>query len=46
MDSLQSAKSVKLCRFILFDADDLRTFERAAKKLEKMHSFQIEKANS
>jgi O-acetyl-ADP-ribose deacetylase (regulator of RNase III) len=46
IDSLQSAKSVKLCRFILFDADDLRTFERAAKKLEKMHSFQIEKANS
>jgi len=46
IDALQSAKSVKLCRFILFDADDLRTFERAAKKLEKMHSFQIEKANS
>jgi len=46
IDALQSAKSVKLCRFILFDTDDLRTFERAAKKLENMHSFQIEKANS
>jgi len=46
IDALQSAKSVKLCRFILFDSDDLRTFERAAKKLEKTFSFQIEKANS
>src|SRR5579864_938242 len=46
IDALQSAKSVKLCRFILFDADDLCAFERAAKKLEKTHSFQIEKANS
>jgi len=45
-DALQSAKSVKLCRFILFDSDDLRTFERTAKKLEKTNSFQIEKANS
>jgi O-acetyl-ADP-ribose deacetylase (regulator of RNase III) len=44
-DALQSAKSVKLCRFILFDSDDLRTFERTAKKLEKTNSFQIEKAN-
>jgi O-acetyl-ADP-ribose deacetylase (regulator of RNase III) len=44
-DALQSAKSVKLCRFILFDSDDLRTFERAAKKFEKTNSFQIEKAN-
>jgi O-acetyl-ADP-ribose deacetylase len=46
MDALQSAKSVRLCRFILFDSDDLRTFEQAAKKLEKTNSFQIEKANS
>ena len=46
IDSLRSAKSVKLCRFILFDADDLRTFERTAQKLQNTHSFQIEKANS
>jgi O-acetyl-ADP-ribose deacetylase (regulator of RNase III) len=45
-DALRSTKSVKLCRFILFDSNDLRTFERVAQKLEKTHSFQIEKANS
>lgn len=44
IDALRSAKSVKLCRFVLFDADDLRTFERTAKKLQSTHSFQIEKA--
>ena len=46
IDALRSTKSVKLCRFVLFDSDDLETFERAAKKLEKTYSFQIEKANS
>lgn len=46
IDALRSTKSVKTCRFILFDSNDLRTFERIAKKLEKAHSFQIEKANS
>ena len=44
--ALRSAKSVKMCRFVLFDADDFKTFEKIAKKLEKTHSFQIEKANS
>lgn len=44
IDALRSAHSVKLCRFILFDANDLRTFERIAKKLQTAHSFQIEKA--
>ena len=44
IDALRSAKSVKLCRFILFDANDLRTFERIAKKLQTTYSFQIEKA--
>jgi O-acetyl-ADP-ribose deacetylase (regulator of RNase III) len=44
--ALQSAKSVKLCRFILFDTRDLRVFERTAQKLQNTHSFQIEKANS
>ena len=46
IDALRSAKSVKLCRFILFDSDDLRTFGRAAKTLEKSNSFRIEKAHS
>jgi O-acetyl-ADP-ribose deacetylase (regulator of RNase III) len=46
IEALCSTKSVKKCRFILFDSDDLRAFERAAKKLQKTNSFQIEKANS
>ena len=46
IDALRSAESLKKCRFILFDSDDLKTFERAAKKLEESKSFQIEKANS
>lgn len=46
IDALRSTKSVKLCRFVLFDSDDFGTFEKIAKKLEKTHSFQIEKANS
>jgi O-acetyl-ADP-ribose deacetylase (regulator of RNase III) len=46
IDALRSAKSLKHCRFVLFDSDDLRTFEQAAKQLEKTNSFQIEKANS
>ncbi|HYM76022.1 MAG TPA: O-acetyl-ADP-ribose deacetylase [Candidatus Dormibacteraeota bacterium] len=45
VDALRSTKSVKKCRFILFDSDDLDAFERAAKKLQKTNSFQIEKAN-
>jgi O-acetyl-ADP-ribose deacetylase (regulator of RNase III) len=46
IDALRSARSVKRCRFILFDSDDLRTFGRAAKKLENSNSFRIEKAHS
>jgi len=46
IDALRSAKSVRLCRFILFDSDDVTTFDRAAKKLEKLNSFRIEKAHS
>ncbi|HLV86075.1 MAG TPA: O-acetyl-ADP-ribose deacetylase [Candidatus Sulfotelmatobacter sp.] len=45
-DTLRSTQSVKLCRFILFDSGDLKTFERIAKKLESTHSFHIEKAHS
>jgi O-acetyl-ADP-ribose deacetylase (regulator of RNase III) len=44
IDALWFAKSVKLCRFILFDSSDLRTFERVARQLQETHSFQIEKA--
>ena len=46
VEALRSTKRVKKCRFILFDSGDLKTFERIAKKLEKTHSFHIEKANS
>jgi O-acetyl-ADP-ribose deacetylase len=46
IDALRSAKSVRLCRFILFDSDDLRTFDRAARKLENLNSFRIAKAHS
>jgi O-acetyl-ADP-ribose deacetylase (regulator of RNase III) len=46
IEAMRSAKSVKLCRFILFDAHDLRIFERIAQQLQNTHSFQIEKANS
>ena len=43
IDALWFAKSVKLCRFILFDSADQTTFERVARKLQETHSFQIEK---
>jgi len=43
--ALRSTKSVRLCRFILFDADDLEIFEQTAQKLQNTHSFQSEKAN-
>jgi O-acetyl-ADP-ribose deacetylase (regulator of RNase III) len=46
IDALQSSNSVKLCRFILFDEDDLAIFQRTAQGLQEKHSFQIEKANS
>lgn len=46
IDALRSANSVKLCRFILFDSDDRRTFDRAAKRLEEQNLFRIEKAHS
>jgi len=46
VEAMQSTRSVKLCRFILFDTDDLGIFERTAHKLQNTHSFQSEKANS
>jgi O-acetyl-ADP-ribose deacetylase (regulator of RNase III) len=44
VEALREAKFVKLCRFILFDSSDLRTFERVAQRLRATHSYQIEKA--
>jgi len=44
VEALREAKFVKLCRFILFDSSDLRTFERVAQQLQQLHSYQIEKA--
>ena len=46
IDALRSAKSVKLCRFILFDSADRKIFDRAAKQLERQNLFRIEKAQS
>jgi len=46
IEALRSTKSVKRCRFILLDANALRKFESSARKLEKTHSFHMEKANS
>jgi|SRR5215472_15930811 len=46
IEALRSAKSVKCCRFVLFDSDDLRTFAQVAKKLAQTQSFHIEKADS
>lgn len=47
LDALRSAKHVKQCRFVLFDASSLRAFEHAAEKLgrEKSASFKIEKVH-
>ena len=44
VEALREARSVKLCRFILFDSSDLKTFERVAQQLQQTHSYQIEKA--
>lgn len=46
-EALATAKHVQRCRFVLFDISTVRSFERAAQKLQKTNSlFQIEKANS
>ena len=47
IDALSSANSVKVCRFVLFDAATVRAFERAAVKIQQSNpSFKIEKADS
>jgi O-acetyl-ADP-ribose deacetylase (regulator of RNase III) len=47
MAALRSAKTVTLCRFVLFNVAIRRQFEDAAEKLlATQHSFQIQKANS
>ena len=43
--ALRSAKNVKTCRFVLFDASTVRAFVHAAEKLQKTNSrIRIEKA--
>jgi O-acetyl-ADP-ribose deacetylase (regulator of RNase III) len=47
--ALASAKHVTLCKFVLFDISTVRAFQRAAEKLERLHTpslFKIEKAHS
>jgi O-acetyl-ADP-ribose deacetylase len=46
-EALANAKHVTLCRFVLFDVETVRAFERAAEKLSSASSsFRIEKAHS
>lgn len=45
IEALGHAKHVMNCRFVLFDVETARAFERASQKLQKSNSsFQIEKA--
>jgi len=45
--ALRRAKSVKACRFVLFDVETVRAFARAAQTLQRSDpSIQIEKADS
>src|ERR1700728_678592 len=49
VQALASAKHVKLCKFVLFDISTVRAFQRAAEKLERLHTpslLKIEKAHS
>jgi O-acetyl-ADP-ribose deacetylase len=48
IEALASAKHVKICRFVLFDASTVRAFERAAEKLQSNSQvpFTLEKAHS
>jgi O-acetyl-ADP-ribose deacetylase (regulator of RNase III) len=47
IDALRRAAHVKTCRFVLFDIETARTFERAAQRLQQSNpSFRIEEANS
>jgi O-acetyl-ADP-ribose deacetylase (regulator of RNase III) len=43
MEALQATQHVMKCRFVLFDASTLQSFERIAGKLQKSNSFRIEK---
>lgn len=47
IEALASARNVALCRFILYDRDNLRAYQRTVEKLSKTSSsFHIEKAHS
>ena len=49
IEALASAKHVTLCKFVLFDISTVRACQRAAEKLERLHTpslLKIEKAHS
>ena len=49
LEALASAKHVRLCRFVLFDASTVRAYQRAAETLYRSNRtspFRIEKAHS
>jgi len=49
LEALASAKHVRLCRFVLFDASTVRAYQRAAETLHRSNRtspFRIEKAHS
>ena len=49
VESLATAKHVRLCRFLLFDISTVRAYQRAAETLHRLNTtspFRIEKAQS
>ena len=49
VESLATAKHVRLCRFVVFDISTVRAFQRAAETLHRLNTaspFRIEKAHS
>ena len=49
VDSLATARHVRLCRFVLFDISTVRAYQRAAETLHRLNPaspFRIEKAHS
>jgi O-acetyl-ADP-ribose deacetylase len=49
LESLATARYVKLCRFVLFDISTVRAYQRAAETLHRLNTaspFRIEKAHS
>ena len=49
IESLTTARDVRLCRFVLFDISTVRAYQHAAEKLHRLNTtfpFRIEKAHS